>query len=186
MGDDLFQLRTCLRHEIPAPLACQIRSYTRVQWPGTNVSTTLWGASAEDRSSTHFLLTDGELLVAHASTRTRIVTHCDSEYAVAGLSTVFCYPDYRGRGLGERIASVATDFIAGSGADVAMLFCGDRVRSLYLRLGWEHVAAARITYGDPPTPKMDNRVLMLFLSEEGRSARRVFETETVHVGPSTW
>jgi GNAT superfamily N-acetyltransferase len=151
-----------------------------------NTDAALWSRVPEPNPATHFLLTAGELLVAHACSRVRDISHAGTAYRVAGLSTVFAYPDFRGRGLGERVAGAATDYIRASGADCAMLFCGPRVCSLYERLGWEHVHAARITYGDPPTPKSDNLVLMLFLSDKGRDARQVFEHEVVHVGPHTW
>lgn len=180
------ELHVYLRHEIPPHLAHQIRSFVRLQWPGINTSAQLWNYVPEDNPSTHFLLTAGELLVSHAAVRVRPVSHGGTTYQVAGLSTVFTYPDFRGQGHGQHIAAVATDHLSRSGADCAMLFCGERVAGLYRGLGWEHVAGARVTYGDPPVPKTDNLILMLFLSQRGRAARRVFEREVVHVGPSTW
>lgn len=180
------ELHVLLRHEIPPLLAAQVRSFGRIQWPGINTSLELWNHVPEPNPSLHFLVADGELLVAHASVRTRPVTHGGVTYRVAGLSTVFTYPDYRGRGLGERVVRAATEHVCSSDADLAMLFCGDRVKPLYERLGWIHLPTARITYGTPPLLKSDNHVLFLFLSDRGHAARRTFESETVHVGPSTW
>jgi GNAT superfamily N-acetyltransferase len=174
------------RHEVPAHIACQIRSYGRVQWPGINSSTTLWARVPEPEPSIHFVLVDGELLVAHASVRVRAITHNGAMYHVAGLSAVFAYPDYRGRGYGQLIAQTATEHMRKSGADCAMLFCGDRVRPLYLRIGWEHISTARIAYGEPATIKTDNHILMLVFSEAGRNLRRAVESDVVHVGMSTW
>lgn len=181
-----LELHTYVRHEIPPLLAAQIRSYTRIQWPGINTSLQLWNHTAEPNPSLHFLLTDDQLLVAHASTRIRPVTHNDTTYRVAGLSAVFTYPDYRGQGLGEQVVRAATDHIRSSDADLAMLFCGDRVKPLYERLGWTHLPTSRITYGTPPTLKSDNHILTLFLSDRGRAARPILESDVVHVGPSTW
>lgn len=184
-------LRVYARHEIPPLLACQIRSYVRVQWPSLDLRPAVWNHTPDGDpadAATHFLLTEGEMLVSHASVRTRTVRHAGTPYRVAGLSTVFTYPDFRGRGLGEQVVRAATDHIRRSGDDLAMLFCGDRVQPLYLRCGWEPVPSARIYYGDEREPNLkdDNLVLMLFLSEIGRAAREMFERDPVYVGPSTW
>lgn len=182
-----FKLHTYRRHEIPPLLAAQLRSYTRIQWPGLNTDTTLWPKMPEPNPSYHFLLTDGDLLVSHASTRTRLITHNNTPYRITGLSTVFTYPDYRGQGLGEQIIRAATDDIHFTGnSDLAMLFCGDRVKPLYERLGWTHLPTARIAYGDPPTLKTDNHIMAIFISTRAHAARSIFESEIIHVGPSTW
>lgn len=181
-----LQLHVYSRHEIPPLLAAQIRSYTRVQWPGLGTDTALWPVPPEGKSSIHFLLTDGELLVSHASTRIRHVTHDGTDYRVAGLSAVFTYPDYRGGGCGERVVRAATDHIRSGDGDMAILFCGDRVKPLYERLGWVDLPTARIAYGDPVTIKTDNHVLAMFLSERGKFGRPKFESDIVHVGSSTW
>lgn len=178
------QLHAFPRDQIPAHFACQIRSYSRIQWPGLNASTALWPPFADP--SLHFLLTDGDLLIAHAATRIRAIIHNNITYQIAGLSTVFTYPDYRGQGHGQRIIQVVTDHIRASGADCAMLFCGDRILPLYIRLGWQHLPTARIMYGTPPALKTDNHILMLFLSPVGKSSRLIWENEIVHVGASTW
>ncbi|HZZ43018.1 MAG TPA: GNAT family N-acetyltransferase [Tepidisphaeraceae bacterium] len=182
----MLELYMYSRHEVPEEIAGQIRSYMRMQWPGVNNSTMIWPRLVEAEPAVHFVLMDSELLVAHASARIRLVKHNGAAYRVAGLSAVFAYPDYRGRGCGEQIARVATEHIRSSGADCAMLFCGDRVKSMYLRLGWRQVESARIAYGEPATIKTDNHVLMLVFSERGAQAQHVVESDVVHVGMSTW
>jgi predicted N-acetyltransferase YhbS len=184
------ELRSYLKHEVPRDIACQIRSFIRIQWPHLNAgNTTIWTPPPgvpKDRMT--FVATDNELLVSHAEANFRRVEHRGRTWRVGGLSAVFTYPAYRGSGWGEQVVRAATAFLRRSDADLALLFCGERVQPLYERVGWTHLPAARILSGDPakPTPDTTSRVMALFLSDNGHAARGVFESEAVYVGPNTW
>jgi hypothetical protein len=73
-------------------------------------------------------------------------------------------------------------------ADFALLFCGERVQSLYDRVGWSLLPAARIYYGEKtnPTVKNDGLIMGMFISDKGRAIRPLLEQEPLYVGLATW
>jgi hypothetical protein len=185
----MFELTNYPRELVPRDLAWQVRCFTRMQWPHLKPSGgKWWDFSPAPQSPTHFMLTDGALLISHASANCRELEHRDQRYRVWGLSTVFTYPDYRAAGHARRVVRAASDFIASSDADVAMLFCGQALNRFYNGCGWTAMPKARIFYGDPsaPTLKDDNLIMMMFVSAKGKAARRIFDEDDVYVGPATW
>jgi hypothetical protein len=86
------------------------------------------------------------------------------------------------------VVRAASDFIASSDADVAMLYCGQALNHFYAGCGWTATPRARIFYGDPSAPKLkdDNLIMMMFVSDKGKAARRIFGEDDVYVGPATW
>jgi len=185
------ELRIYPRHEIPRDYACQIRSYTRVQWPGMSMidPRKIWDDVPRPGNWLHFLLVEGEILVSHAAINHRPVEFQGQTLNVYGLSTVFTYPDYRKGGHARQVVQAATDRInSSSDADLAMLFCGHPLRHFYTSCGWVPMDTARIYFGDKasPTLKNDNLVMMLFVSDRGRRAGTAMEKDSVYVGPLTW
>ena len=183
------QLRSYLKGDVPRDVAVQIVSYVRVQWPFLlDRKTPIWESTPYPPEGVHFVLTDGNALVSHALAHVRTVEHAGVSYKTGALSSVFTYPAYRKLGHGARVVAAATQHLRSRGADIAMLFTGAPRRGFYERLGWEPIEGARILYGEAgATPQQEEGLtMMLFLSEKGRQARPIFESEAVHVGPYTW
>ena len=180
------ELRSYRKLDVPREIAIQIASYVRVQWPGiTRRRTPLWEGTTYPADCLHFVLTDGDVLISHAIVAARPLAHGGATFNVYGLSSVFCYPTHRGSGFGEQIVAAATHHIRQQNdADLALLFCGDRVRSLYTRHGWEIVPGLRIRFGDDDREFNDGHVMTLFVSERARA--HDFSAEPFHVGPNTW
>ena len=180
------ELQAYLKHEVPRDIACQIRSYIRVQWPQLNPGLTkIWTPPPGfplDRMT--FVLVDGELLISHAEVNFRTLSHRGETFEVGGLSAVFTYPAHRGSGAGERVVRAATDYLAASKADLALLFCGDRVRSLYERLGWQQLPGLCVTSGEDRKPFTEYHVMAMLISPRARA--HDFTSEPFHVGPGTW
>lgn len=176
------------RHEMPPHLAAQIRSFVRIQWPSLNSSTQLWDYSVRTPSPRHFVLTDGELLISHACANERTLTHKDRPWRVAGLSTVFTYPDRRHTGFASQVVAAATQYILHSNADLALLFADNHLKKFYETQGWSAAPKARIFFGLPesPKPKTDNLVMTILISSNARNHLRQFLTEDFYVGESTW
>ena len=83
------ELRSYRRHEVPRDLAWQVRSFTRVQWPQLeSAKRPWWDFTPREHNSLHFVLTEGDLLVSHASVNWRDVEHKGQTYNVFGLSTI--------------------------------------------------------------------------------------------------
>jgi GNAT superfamily N-acetyltransferase len=180
------ELRAYRKPDVPREIAIQIASYVRVQWPGiTKRRTPLWEGTIYPPDGLHFVLTDGDVLISHAMVGSRPLEHRGEQFHVFGLSSVFCYPTHRGSGFGEQVVAAATDYIRQQeDADLALLFCGDRVTSLYTRCGWELVPAIEIRYGADNRAFNDGHVMTLFVSERARA--HDFSAEPLHVGPNTW
>jgi hypothetical protein len=85
------------------------------------------------------------------------------------------------------VVRAGTEIIGRSDADVAMLFCEPRLAGFYAQNGWIpmetattviEVAGNRFSTGET--------LLMLFLSEQGRRGRALFEREPIAFGDTTW
>jgi GNAT superfamily N-acetyltransferase len=185
---------TCELHDYPKPLvprdiAIQIRSYTRIQWPylEQRIGDRLWDVPT-DFPARNFVLLDGEKLVSHAEANFRPVEHAGETFNVGGLSAVFTFPGYRGKGHATEIVRAATEYLDCNGADLSMLFCGEPLRRFYGSCGWEPIDGAHIICGEraAPTRHESGIAMMRFSSEKGRTAKLRFTGEPVYVGERTW
>ena len=133
------ELRSYLKQDVPRDIATQIRSGLRFVWPQLNAGCgkiigTPPGYGTQRRT---FVLLDDELLISHAEANCRLLEHAGETWNVGGLSAVFTYPGHRGGGHAERVVAAASDYLRNAKIDFALLFCGERVRSLYERTDWE-------------------------------------------------
>jgi GNAT superfamily N-acetyltransferase len=178
-------LHSYLKLDVPREIAIQIASYVRFQWPafiGRNKP--LWEGTPYPNYCRHFVLTDGDVLISHAIVSARWLEHRGQRFNVYGLSSVFCYPTHRGSGFGEQIVAAATNYIREQeDADLALLFCGERVRSLYERQGWAHIPALKVRYAENKEFN-DGFVMTLLVSQRARA--HDFASEPLYVGPITW
>jgi predicted N-acetyltransferase YhbS len=181
----LPELRSYRKVDLPRDVAVQIASAVRFIWPAFfGQKTPLWESTKYPSEGLHFVVTDADVLISHALVTSRMLQHIGESFNVYGLSSVFCYPTHRGTGLGEQVVAAATDHIRQQAdADLALLFCGERVKSLYLRHGWEHLPGLKVIYGDNQT-YADGYVLTLLVSQRARAHR--FADAPLHVGANTW
>ena len=187
------ELRSYLKPQVPRDLAVQIASYVRVQWPALlDRRTPLWESTPYPPDGRHFVLSDGDLLIAHALTHRRRLDHLGQSWIVGALSSVFVYPTHRGSGYGDQIVRAATAELRSGETDFSLLFCGERVRSLYIRNGSAHVPDLEIAYGDARSPLLLNKThpkgYTLALPGSARAAENWsrIESAPLYVGPSTW
>jgi GNAT superfamily N-acetyltransferase len=180
------EIRSYRKPDVPRDIAVQIVSGVRFVWPQVfGKSPPLWESTPYPADGMHFVLIDGDLLISHALATSRKLAQAGETFNVYGLSSVFTFPTHRGAGAGEKVVAAATDYIRQrSDADFALLFCGERVKSLYQRLGWEAAPGMKVTYGDNQT-YADGYALTLYVSDRAR-AHRFVETEPLHVGKNTW
>lgn len=185
----MAELRAYAKSAVPRDVALQIRSYQRMQWPHLDevIGAMLWDVPADSTART-FVVLDGEKLVSHAEANFRPIARAGYTFNVGGLSAVFTYPAYRGKGHAQQVVSAATAFLDQSDADLALLFCGESKRGLYASLGWVTMEAADIQYGDPqhPTRYEGGIVMVRYMSARRRAASSAFQCEPVYVGERTW
>jgi len=173
---------------VPREVAAQLRSYVRIQWPFLDARDgRLWEVPIDSDART-FVVLDGEVLVSHAEANFRNVEHAGTTYRVGGLGAVFTYPAYRRGGFAQRVVRAATEFLDASDADLALLFCGERLREFYKTFGWTAAEEAQIRYGERTNQQAyaGGIVMMRFISEDGRAAGAAFRRDAVYVGRRTW
>jgi GNAT superfamily N-acetyltransferase len=149
----------------------------------------LWESTPYPPDGKHFVLFDGDVLISHVLVVRKQLEHIGQRWNVGGLASVFTYPTHRGAGNGERTVAAATDELRNNGnTDFALLFCGQRVSSLYVRNGWEIWTKPAITFGDAGAPKTFNEYLVMgmIISQRARDARQAIEGTPLYVGKNTW
>ena len=181
------EIRSYRKPDVPRDIAVQIVSGVRFVWPQFFGKTApLWESMPYPADGMHFVMVDGDLLISHVLVTSRKLAHAGESFNVYGLSSVFTFPTHRGTGCGEKTVAAATDYIERqSDADFALLFCGERVKSLYLRHGWEVVPGMKIQFGPDNQTYADGYCLTLYVSDRAR-AHRFSESEPLHVGKNTW
>ena len=184
------QLLSFPKHQVPRDIAIQIRSYYRIQWSHVHArSGTLWNYAADNPlRPINFVLMEDEALISHAEANWRTIEFGGGSFTCGGLSGVFTYPAWRGSGLAKDVVRAATDALNQSDADLAILFCGPRLRNFYSECGWTPMDSARILFGDPTNPQQDKtgQIMMLFPSPKGRLIQDRLLSEPLYVGALTW
>jgi GNAT superfamily N-acetyltransferase len=184
------QVCSYLKAQVPRDIAVQIRSGLRFVWPEMNAGVTkLWALPPDDTVHRRtFVVMEEELVLSHAEANIRMLEHVGQNWSVGGLSAVFAFPSHRGAGHGQRAVAAASDDLRNAKIDFALLFCGERVSSLYLRCGWELWDKPAIAYGDASRPKnFDQYMVMgMMVSSRARDARSRLEGTPLYVGQNTW
>ena len=136
----------------------------------------------------HVVGVEGDVILSYAGVVRREIRHAGEAFRTYGLSSVYTFPHYRGRGLGSRIVRQATGEIEQAGdGDLALLFTYEALLPFYRRCGWQPMAGMRTLIGDPAAPVAHEAcAMMLFLSARGLRRRAAFEHTSVYVGEFPW
>ena len=185
----MTRLESYPKAAVPRDVAVQIRSYTRIQWPHVEqrIGDKLWEVPA-GFPARNFVLLDGEKLISHAEANFRSIEHAAETFNVGGLSAVFTFPGYCGKGHATQVVRAATKFLDDNSADLSILFCGEPLHRFYAACGWERVDGAQILSGDraAPTRYEHGIVMMRSTSAKGRAAKLRLAAEPIYVGERTW
>jgi GNAT superfamily N-acetyltransferase len=81
---------------------------------------------------------DGDSIAAHVAIveRTVVVGQSLSRIHVAGVQGFYVLPGYRGAGLSDKMMLIAMEEANRRGFDAGLLFCVDRLQTVYGRMGW--------------------------------------------------
>ena len=99
-----------------------------------------------NRSCFAVVFWDGDTVCAHGAVVEAQVVVGQQELRVAGLGYVLVLPEYRGGGLGRRVAVLAMEEAQRRGFDLGMLFTGGTLPEMYAPLGWESFEGRAIYY----------------------------------------
>jgi len=82
---------------------------------------------------------DRDSIVAHVAVVERSVTvgRNLSKVRVAGVQSFCVLPNYRGTGLSDRMMSITMEQANRRGFDTGLLFCLNRMETVYARMGWQ-------------------------------------------------
>jgi GNAT superfamily N-acetyltransferase len=146
------------------------------------------GALPDEWRPAHVVGVEGDVILSYAGVGWHKIRHAGEVFKTYGLSSVYTFPHYRGRGLGSRVVRRATAEIEQAGdGDVALLFTYEALVPFYQRCGWLAMTGMSCLIGDPAQPKThDDLSMMLFLSAKGRRRRAAFERTPVYIGEFPW
>lgn len=113
------------KSDFPPALKWQAMAFMRVQWPFlfTAERQFVTDTYPSEFDPVHFVVAEGELLIAYASILRTDLEHAGLTYKIYGFGNMFTFPTFRAQGHGTRVAELATDFIKQSDVDIAILFC---------------------------------------------------------------
>ena len=104
--------------------------------------TRVWQGSAPDW--TVYLEGEDDTISAHAGIVDRIIRVGEETIRVAGVQNVFVLPEWRGRGLCDRVMEVVAEHCLSAGFDCGLLFCVPKLVKVYRRTGWRRLGAVGI------------------------------------------
>lgn len=97
------------------------------------------------------------------------------------------YTWFRKRGFGGAVVAASNEEIDRSTMDIALLWTDMETVPFYAALGWEHLPTANTVAGERDNSHHhEGEVMVRFVSEKARSARRDFETKPIYIGKHGW
>jgi GNAT superfamily N-acetyltransferase len=109
---------------------------------------------------------DKDSIVAHVAVVERSVTvgRNLSKVKVAGIQSFCVLPDYRGTGLSDRMMSITMEQANRRGFDAGLLFCLNKLETVYARMGWQKLDSKVYMRNDneAKTPIPPKNITMFF------------------------
>ena len=138
----------------------------RVEWPWLFVGNNLLRTTVfEDSVRSHLVRSDAGVLMSFTDVVSFRHAHEGLRLRLMGLSNVFTIPPFRHQGHASLLVEMATRLIDDSGADLALLFAHDHLRTFYGRFGWQALEQGSALVAGRG---FDGLVMGRFLSEAGR------------------
>ena len=179
----MFELRFYRQARLEPKWYYQILSFVRVHWPrgfgGENLYRDWISRPAYDPVG--FVLTHGDLLVAHAQVLHKDVQHEGETFSLYGLSTVFTYPSFRGQGHGQRVVLAAMEhMLAQPDIDLAMTNCVEHNVGFYEKCGWRFVDNVLLMGSRSAPEPLDERVALIYVSDKAQAHQQALETVPIY------
>ncbi|MEZ4862069.1 MAG: hypothetical protein R3C14_12200 [Caldilineaceae bacterium] len=171
--------------DFPPVLKWQVIAFMKTAWPGIfqEEGKFLDEPYPAALNPVHFALHQGDALISYATIMRQPLTHAGQRFSLCCFGNMFTFPPYRHAGYGLQVLQAATSYIQQSDADVAALFCVEKLVAFYAQCGWVRMASpTHIGTPDQYEVKVTPR-LMLFLSQPGQAAWQAFDQEPLLV---TW
>jgi predicted acetyltransferase len=131
-----MKITTLPESEIYPDLDAAIRKSLCIVFPddiSTYSQTRAWHGSVSSR--THFIEDKGNI-IAHLGVVDRHIVVGDMPLRIAGIQGVMVLPEYRRRGLSDRLLIAAMEDALHRGFHLGLLFCLPVLEKVYTRCGW--------------------------------------------------
>jgi len=175
-------------NELPESLKWQILSFIRAIWPEGfyNENEYRDWIHGKDQHAVHFVIEKNKLLISYAGVVWKELEHAGGKYKTYGLSGVFTYPSFRGKGYGLKVIKEAKLYMEKQDGDIALF--PSQTTGFYEKAGFIRIAGAKILEGDPKLPKEheEKNIYMLFISEKGKSHKNDFARKPIYFGRDVW
>jgi len=90
------------------------------------------------------IIEQNKTVCAHLDVVDRTILISQQSFRIAGVGNVYVLPDYRGKGLSDRILKVSMQQAEKRGFDYGLLFAGDYSQKIYTRNGWKKIDKRKI------------------------------------------
>jgi len=133
-----LEMEICIvnENEISGELDCAIKKALCICFPDDAEffsGSRAWHGTAPAWS---VIMKDNSTVAAHVGIVDRTVKTGKHLLRVAGIQNVFIQPEYRGRGLCEKLMNAAMDEALRRGFDAGLLYCVPRLEKVYAKCGW--------------------------------------------------
>lgn len=174
--------------DLPDHLLWQLRDFARIQWYQEITHDIKLQLHPEKWHPRYFVLVQDQILVSSATVLWKMIDFQGRSYKVYGLGMVLTYPEYRKKGYGRHVVSVATHFIKQDPtADLAILQTAPYLERFYAEHGWEHPPHVKVLNGSPENPVDDSGWIMaMFLSEDAQNNRKHFDETPFYLDTDIW
>jgi len=151
----MIELHTYTSSEFPESLKWQAVSFLRMRWPGgfTGENRLRDWVTREEEHPIHIVLVENGILISHTNIVWKFLKHNEITYNAYGLTGVFTYPSFEKQGYGSKVVEAGTEYILKSAADIAMLYCDERLKNFYSRQGWLHMDTSTTFIGTQEHPE---------------------------------
>lgn len=182
------ELKSFSDGNMPSAYVHQLRSFIRIHWFDIYQYELSPLVGEPSWHSRYFMMVEGECLYSSANAVWSMVEHQGERYKMYGLSGVFTYPAFEGRGFGSQVVKAATDYIRQEpNADMAILWTGENLFNFYGRCGWEPMPDMTVHRGEKDNPEVYNgHAMMLFVSDRAKQNRHLLNEYPFYFGAFTW
>lgn len=181
-----MRVLTFAQHQMPAALRAQVVALQDQAWPlapGEPSS----GHDPALRPVIMLLVNDAAVVVACLAVLSKDLDHDGHRFAASGLGAVVTDRSHRNQGHGRRLVGTARDWIAASGADLAIFSCDRALAGFYRGAGWRLLPGTVLIGGTPenpfPSDQFDKVVLAELFTEHARAHAEAFDHARIGLYP---
>lgn len=184
-----FTIQSYSYNELGFEIRSEIAKFLDLVWPTTDPQALMPNempvSHRPELSAQSFCCYDGNKMVGYAAIIYNEIVHCENKFIMAGLSCVATHPDYRSRGIGKKIVTVATQYLASQNVvDFGIFTCHPNLADFYRKAGDWQISPDIVLIGSHDNEALSSKnlnvvVMMRIFSEKGFASRNLFRSEPI-------